>query len=139
MATNTTKAGLWDLEREDYNDDQNSEKASDNGCADHEYDENDYENDNENDNENDDESSETFRSLPAAPLEGSLTGGRKARTSPLIRSLLIIMMMMVQVDLHIIRLSMICFHHNMKMPVGVGLQADQQGCRGQGGCSWCCR
>ena len=45
MATNTTKAGLWDLEREDYNDDQNSEKASDNGCADHEYNENDYEND----------------------------------------------------------------------------------------------
>ena len=89
VATNTTKAGLWDLEREDYNDDQNSEKASDNGCADHEYDENDYENDNENDNENDDESSETFRSLPAAPLGGSLTGGRKARTSPLIRSLLI--------------------------------------------------
>ena len=77
MATNTTKAGLWDLEREDYNDDQNSEKASDNGCADHGYD------------INDDESSETFRSLPAAPLEGSLTGGRKARTSPLIRSLLI--------------------------------------------------
>ena len=103
MATNTTKAGLWDLEREDYNDDQNSEKASDNSCADHEYNENDFENDNENynenddendnenDNENDDESSGgmTFRSLPAAPLGGSLTGGRKARTSPLIRSLLI--------------------------------------------------
>ena len=131
MATNTTKAGLWDLEREDYNDDQNSEKANDDSCADQEYNENDI---------YDDESSETFRSLPAAPLGGSLTGGRKARTSPLIRSLLIMMMMMmVHVDLHIIRLSMICFHHNMKMPVGVGLQADQQGCRGQGGCSWCCR